>query len=301
MFKKDRIQTEELKVMTALDSRGDLAENEKQQLLSLVKGFDGELQFDAWLSKLEAENIVLNDLLFEVNGSTFQIDSSIIMHDRIYIFEVKNYEGEFYFEGDKLKTLAGTEYKNPIIQLKRTESLLRQLLNNHGFNLHVEAYVIFINPEFTLFNAPADQPLLLPSQLNRFFKKINKISSKLNNRHKLLADKLLSLHLHSSPYSRQHEYDYSKLKKGIKCPSCQAIMEDYQWPNISCRICSTTEHIEAAIMRNIAEYKLLFPERKITANDIYDWCGFVVPKRFIQKILKRNYKIMGFGQWSYYV
>ena len=58
----------------------------------------------------------------------------------------------------------------------------------------MEAHLVFINPEFALYQTPLDQPIILPNQLNRFMKKLNKTTSKLTSKHTQLAEKLISLH-----------------------------------------------------------------------------------------------------------
>ena len=44
----------------------------------------------------------------KINNTTFQIDTLIIISETIYFFEVKNYEGDYYYESDRL-------YKKPKI------------------------------------------------------------------------------------------------------------------------------------------------------------------------------------------
>lgn len=86
MFIKPRYMSKELKILTALNTRMDLPEKEKQQYWSLLKGFEGELHFDSRIASLETENLVLTDLLLEVSGSVFQIDSLVIFQDTVYPF-----------------------------------------------------------------------------------------------------------------------------------------------------------------------------------------------------------------------
>ena len=105
-----------------------LAEKDKHSISNLVKGFEGEVMFDLLTEKLQCQSYILNDLLLETNNGKFQIDTLMITQEPLYLFEVKNYEGDFYFEADRFYTLPKKEYKNPLHQLQRSESLLRQLL-----------------------------------------------------------------------------------------------------------------------------------------------------------------------------
>ena len=124
MFLKGRFESDELIAMRYLDKRMQLPEKEKLHFLE--KGYEGEVEFDQRLTEsLKEERYIISDLLLEVGNSYFQIDSIIISEGTIYLFEIKNFEGDYYFESDKFIALAtGREYKNPLIQLKRTAALL---------------------------------------------------------------------------------------------------------------------------------------------------------------------------------
>jgi hypothetical protein len=161
----------------------NLSTKEKQYYINLEKGYEGEKKFEKLLENQLRDFLILSDLLLEKNNTVFQIDSTLIFQKKIHLFEVKNYEGDFYIEKDIWYSRSGTEINNPLEQLKRSESLFRRLLQDLRLTLPVEAHLIFINPEFTLYQAPMNLPIILPTQLNHFIKKINMTSSKLNGSH----------------------------------------------------------------------------------------------------------------------
>ena len=194
MAYKSRIESGELLILRILNRRMGLTAEEHQKYLNLEKGFKGEVQFDLLTEKLQSECLILNDLLLKVDNTKFQIDTTIIFQETIYPFEIKNYEGDFIFKPESLKKISGKEYRNPLDQLKRINFLLRQLLKNLGYNIPIEGFVVFINPEFTMYQAPLNEPIVYHSQLIRFLKKLDMLPSKLTNRHKNIADKLVSLH-----------------------------------------------------------------------------------------------------------
>jgi hypothetical protein len=70
--------------------------------------------------------------------------------------------------------------------------------------------------------------------------------------------------------------------------------------NVICKKCGYKEALEPAVMRSVKEFQILFPDRKITTNTIYDWCEEIISKRRIRRILKSNYKKVGVRQWTYY-
>ncbi|WP_169823165.1 nuclease-related domain-containing protein [Anaerobacillus alkalilacustris] len=172
MVMKPRHESRELTILKFLNARKNLTINERNYYNLLVKGFKGEQIFDQSLEKLPYDWLVLNDLNFLINNTNIQIDSLIIS-------PVKNYEGNYYIESDRWYSMPKSEIKNPLLQLKRTETQLRRLLEDLRINLSVEAYVVFVNPEFHLYQAPIDEPIIFPTQLNRFFNKLNLNTSKM--------------------------------------------------------------------------------------------------------------------------
>jgi hypothetical protein len=289
MIIKTRVKSNELKMLDCLAPRMEFTEKEKQRHYSLRKGFEGEIKFDIWMESLEIEHLTLNDLLLEVGGTTFQIDSLVIVQDNILVFEVKYYEGDYYYEGERLKKINGSEIKDPLLQLKRSISLLRQLFESLGFKLVIVSSVVFINPEFTLYQSPKDAPIIFPSQLNRYMNSLNKKHSKMTTLHRKMAEKLLQLHQADSPYKRVPKYDYDHLVKGFMCGECHQPLDRTEKKEFVCSHCGTHEKIDAAVMRNIEEIKLLFPEKKLTTALVYDWCNGVLPIKAIRRVLNKNF------------
>jgi len=301
MIIKARYQPLDLIFLRYLNLRMSLPEKEAKHYLNLEKGFKGELQFDNWLEQLSGDKLILNDLLLETNNTTFQIDTLLVSQDTVYLFEVKNYEGDFYIDADRWYTISGKEIKNPLLQLQRCESLLRQLLQPMKVNLPIETHLIFINPEFTLYQASKNLPIIFPAQLNSFMKILNMKSSKLNQKHTKLAEKLVSIHLNESPYPRIPVYDYNQLKKGIVCLKCNSFLTTFHGKKLVCDGCGHKEYVTSCILRTVEEFKFLFPDKKITTNTIFEWCQVITCKKRISRILNKNYKLVGLTRSSHYV
>ncbi|MEB1808214.1 MAG: NERD domain-containing protein [Bacillaceae bacterium] len=277
-----------------------LSEKDKQHYLNLRKGFEGEVIFDSMTEKIEGECLILNDLLLKQNNTTFQIDSLIIFQEAIYFFEVKNFEGDYYYEAERIYKAPNFEISNPLNQLIRSESLLRQLLQNLNFSIPIYASVVFINPEFMLYQTPLNKPFIFPTQINRYIKKLSMKPSKINEKQKIIANKLISLHSKNSPFTQLPSYNYSQLRKGITCDKCTSFSISVEGRKCICKECGHVEVIADAVMRNVREFKLLFPSQKITTNVIHEWCKVVNSKKRIKRTLEKNLKIVGIHQWSYY-
>lgn len=243
----------------------------------------------------------MRDLLLQCNNTHFQIDNLLISKGKIYLLDVKNYEGEFYIEADQWFSFYGKEIKNPVQNLQRAESLLRQLLHSIGITHPIESYVVFINPEFTLFQAPRTLPIILPTQIPRFIKKLSKIASGFGLSETNLANKLHSLHIAESPFSRVPPYKYEQLKKGHYCKVCHSYSLRKHNRKLVCKLCEFEETFEAAIMRAVKEFSELFPDRRITVGAIKEWCGSEVSIKTISDNLRKNLKLVKKGGHSYYI
>lgn len=298
---KSRTKSSELITLELVNNRKNVASKDKQHYFNLKKGYEGEMLFDTLTEELQCEYLVINDLLLEVNNTTFQIDSLIIAQNKIYLYEVKNYEGDYYYESDKLfKMKTKIEVINPLYQLGRSESLLRQLLLSLGFNPQIDASIVFINPKFTLYQAPLDKPIIFPTQVHQYMKNFNAIPSKLTEKHKKVADQLLLLNNTDSPYKRIPSYEYDQLRKGITCSKCHSFALSVEKKQCICQKCGYEEPVTNAVIRIAKEFKILFPNEKITTNIIHDWCQVVQSKKTIRRILATNFNKIGVHQWTYY-
>lgn len=299
---KGRLASYELKTYRALNPRMNLSTDEKQTHSNLEKGFEGELMFDKLLETLPDNWLTIGDLLLRKNNNYFQIDSTVISHDKISLFEVKNFEGDFYIENGKWYTMWETEIKNPLIQVERNESLFRQFLQDLGMSFAVEYYLVFINPEFTLYNAPKDKRIIFPSQLNRFMKKFSSKNPRTKERHMNFAKQLVSEHItNPPPFIELPKYSYGGLEKGVFCALCRKPL-DLFFPKRTfvCHSCGHVESMDAAVLRSVEEYRLLFSERKVTTSEIVDWCK-VISEKTIRRILSKNFELVGHTHKSFYI
>lgn len=302
MIIKERCEPIELEIMKYIKVRSTLSATEMKNYSVLLKGYEGEKEFDKWTENLSCDCFILNDLLLEYDHNVFQIDTLLITHETFYLINVKNYDGDYYYESAKWFTLSRSEIKDPLLQLKRSDYLLQQLIRSLGFpNYSTEALLVFINPHFHLYQAPMNLPIIYPAQLERFKNKLNKQTAKLNDRHSKMAKLLISLHKTTSFYSQIPDYDYEQLNKGIVCSSCSSINLNLNKDKVVCLKCGCVEPVELAVLRSVEEFKLLFPNKKITTQMIYEWCAVIKSRKTIRRILRTNFKHIGYGSSSYYV
>ncbi|TXL65118.1 NERD domain-containing protein [Cerasibacillus terrae] len=292
-----------LQILQFLNPRVILTDLEKRSYNNLYKGYMGERKFCNLLKKeLPPKTIILNDLLLKVNNTEFQIDSLLIYQEKVLLFEVKNYEGDFYIQKDNWYTVeTKQEIRDPLLQLKRSEYLLRQLLQKLSYNYKIESYVVFINQEFTLYQAHMNLPIILPTQLRRFFRKINIPTFKQTEKDIKLLRQFLKLHNEKSSYEQLPHYDYEQLEKGIICNTCNSFLSLINYKKLICANCDNEEAVESAIMRSVKEFHTLFPDQDITTSTIYEWCKETVSKKIIRNILLKNLKMINKSRYTYYI
>lgn len=229
----------ELRILEHLDLRMKLKKDDQMNYQNFKKGYLGERKFAGLLDrKLSNSPILLYDLLFKVNNTEFQIDCLPIYTNKIFLLEIKNFDGDFYYQNDNWYIVESKkEIRSPIQQLKRSELLLKEQLQKLGYNIHVDSYVIFVNQDFTLYQAPMNSQIILPTQINRFIKKLNEQSANLNKHHTKLADQLTDLHLTDSSHKRLPIYKYDDLRKGITCNQCATFLTPTPNKKFECRAC----------------------------------------------------------------
>jgi hypothetical protein len=301
---KQRTVSISLQIRRYLKPRMSFSDKDLRQLKVDEKGFEGECLFDQLIDKSPASTYLqLRDLYLHRSNSPFQLDSIIITPHKIYLSDVKNYEGEVYIEGDRWYYLSGRELKNPLLQLERSESLFRPLLHSLGINLPIESKVVFVNPDFTLFQANKNLPIILPSQVNSFLYRLGSVSMSAFNQRLIDAARNLALqHLEDPPQGRTliPEYSYDPLKKGVPCVRCWELSVRLCGRYLICDICGCKESVTAGVQRNIDEHKLLFPNRFITVSAMIDWCGLDLSHYRMQKILVEYLLMAGSGKAAYY-
>lgn len=301
MLLKARTESEELRQYRFLEPRMDFDLTEKQQLINLEKGYAGELEFDRRVSEIGCNFLTINDVLLEKQGTYFQLDSLFISVDVIYLFEIKSFEGDYYIIGDKWYTRTGTEIQNPLLQVARSESLLRRYLQAFHPSLPIKSYLIFINPEFTLYQAPLNDTMIFPTQLQRFLKDLLSKKPFLKENHKNLARKIVSGHQVKNPFSRSPHYTYEELDKGIPCRQCKSMKTMVVAGQLICSRCSNGEKVDSAILRSTEEFEFLFPELRVTTNTVYEWCGESLSKKTVRRVLGSHYELIGHGRTANFI
>jgi hypothetical protein len=298
---KARCESEELLMFRSLNLRMGLCSNDAHYFSNLEKGYQGELAFDRMAeAHLSDDWLAVNDLLLEHHNRIFQIDSVLVRNGRMFLNDVKNFDGDYMMKDGLWYTAAGNEVDDPLEQLGRCEVRLRRLCHDLGFSYPIESRLVFVNPEFYLFQAPLNLPIILPAHLNRYMNQLKMKTGKFTECDLKLARRLASLHKKKSPITRVPPYTYEQLKKGLGCACVHGFMKVYNKETLVCSVCNRVESAELAVLRNVRELRMLFPDLKITTFVVHDWCKILTIKT-IHRILLKHFKKVGKTKDVYFI
>ncbi|WP_423188805.1 nuclease-related domain-containing protein [Alkalibacterium sp. f15] len=288
MEKKIRKKSYQLQYLESVNTRTKLPYAQQQYLLNLKKGYEGEQKFDERIEEhFEDDVTVINDLLVSYNGSTAQIDTLLVIGDTFYLYEIKNYEGEFQKLPGQFRKLNGQEFICPSIQLNRAKKVLEQMISQWSEAVEIKPYVLFINASFTLFDAQTSDPFILPTQINNHLEKLKNRNTKLSKGQVNIVNKLQSEQLSNQRYKEtSHEFKYEDMKKGIICNGCQSFNVIVTERKATCLECENVDDINRLILSHVEEIEMLFPKLKITTSLVYDWIDGSISKRRIGRFLK---------------
>ncbi|SDJ36633.1 Nuclease-related domain-containing protein [Salimicrobium halophilum] len=299
LLKKDRHPPLLLKVLEALEKRKSLTTYEADTKRRLLKGWQGEKLFDSMTENIPGHQFILNDVRLNHRGTTFQIDTLLIRATEIHMYEVKYYDGDYFYENGDFKLSSGSPILNPLHQLERAKTLLTQFLEYHNFSLSVHAYLVFPHPQFFLYQAPPIREFIFLSQWDQHVRNLGS-SIPLPRYADALADLLSSLHKKDQPNSDFPSYHYDDFQKGLLCPGCHSPVHS-ETKVCTCDKCGSTSSISSLVLQAAEELEALFPADPLTTGRVYDWCERTVSKERIQRVLAGNFEQKGRYRGTYYV
>lgn len=68
-----------------------------------------------------------------------------------------------------------------------------------------------------------------------------------------------------------------------------------------CENCNEIEHVDHIFQLAAKEYRLLFPDHKMTTRVLFNWCRGHIPQYRIARLLKTYYQSYGRTKNRYYL
>lgn len=293
MITKMHQPNDKLKLLQELNGRILLSKDDCSLLYRYTTGYNGEKQFFKQIMHLE-NIVILWDIYLEDYSAQF--DFLLITQECIIHIDVKNYSGVYeYFDG-LFKSENGRLNKRLMSQLITSEEGLKQFLTDYGFKFNVMSRMLFINESFQLMTG-SDKRILFYYDVPRvvdYLKNCNGITESMLE----LSDTLIDFHRSDAKFIHLDEYDFNRVKPGVRCPECRHVgmMRDEKRHKYRCRCGNTMSNREAVAV--VFDMLVLFGVQYIRKCDINRHLG--LPDRTIKRILNQQYCKHGSGKQTYY-
>lgn len=277
-----------------LSYRYDLSEADLNELKVLAGGYAGEIEFDRILEEDfgDVEFIHLKDFCFKVGRSgsqtkaessvdqEIQIDNIIIAGDRMFTFEVKNYNFDLIYAEGQWTYENGRKFGDPMLQVGRQKAALQGFLDKAGFSINLYGTIVFINRDQTIFRLPDNPEILVWSNMR---KKLRKVLHPNRYDHSDLIGRLEAERLEESQYQGDVGVLFEELKTGVFCGYCggQAVRHNQQ--KFRCLRCDGVWTTLSAIERLIYEIKTLNRTWKMTPTMINRFSGGEISESCVRR------------------
>lgn len=192
------------------------------------KGKSGEKLVAERLDIIDGYKYILNNIMFNDNGKSRQIDHIAITEYGIYIIETKNYAGDIYGrensnEWQQYLNRKCFKFKNPIHQnYGHTEVVKKQL---EGFIDTTVIYSIIVFIRRCKLHTDTKTPIIYEDQLASFIRNRAKILNKeqINQIYQILLDNSIknkeTIKNHKENVKNYIQYKEELIKEET-CPSC---------------------------------------------------------------------------------
>lgn len=291
------IELTPLDIFREMNAREGLSADKLQELYRLERGAAGENMVVDYLEEFGQENwqVLTNLWLYEYG--LFEIDLLLLTKTDIYIFEIKNYNGDFKYANSQCYFSDDVISHNPISQTQRAKVNLQNILIAAGMRVTVHAALVFTgeHADIDIQDSVDGLDVLTINQFRKFIYSISADeNSSLNNGTRPLYYKkilrIIERAERKSPYQPQPLtlLEQANLRRGIKCANCGNFNLDTTRSYLICN-CGLHEPREMAIVRTICEYGVINFDKDLIASEVCAFFGGDISTRTINRYLKKYF------------
>ena len=284
MILTNRKPSEELLYYRALSKRVELTKSQQLKLKRLESGYEGECTYDEVYDNVISHLPVFRDVYLEIEGSHVQCDA-LIVHDNGYLLhEIKNYNGEFLYNGNQWLLRGNEVSEDPIIQLERTRKKFIKLKYANNVHFNIDGKVVFTHIDFSLelIDTPPTDKIILRNQLKRHLSTLKDLTY---NDQSLNRVVLIKNCIVANPYHNEIA-NMNELKKGVYCRYCSSFNMQKLHFHFECNECRSRDTVHTIVLQAISDHKSLFNNKKITKKEIHELLDGLVTTQTIYNILK---------------
>ncbi|SFV44717.1 nuclease-related domain-containing protein [Mammaliicoccus sciuri] len=292
-------KTEYISYLKAIEGRTNLNLDQRKELYINQTGLEGEMYFKAILDTIVDVKYVYN---LEIGTSNhIQIDFLVVSSIKIYIFEVKHYTGDWYFEENYIKCTNSLRYPSPHIQTNKIENKIQSIVNTHNLPREVETIIIFTNSHFNLHGKrPQNQAILLPQELSRVPQLIDTNNQEANQEILNIFKQYESIH--STFYQKDINILEDKVGSGLRCPNCRKLFTiafKKNKHNYRCCYCRKDLGYEELIYFNLKEL-FIIKRKPFDFKEAKAWC-YPIPIHTVRRVCNKYFKNTNMRNKKFYL
>lgn len=220
-------------------------------------GFAGELNFDKHINEFRPSYpiAIIHDICLLQNGIYFQMDSVLILPDRILIFEIKNLAGTLKVKADPTQFIQenNNERKiinNPLTELERKKIFLDRWFKDRGISIKIEGIVGLAFTNELYVERELENLLVFTQEVP--IKLYNMVVGKSPLTHKdikRIANEMINSHQEYNPFPLADAMGIpvEDIKPGVICKRCDNGIMKWNKQKWRCDIClhwTSDSHLE---------------------------------------------------------
>lgn len=281
--------------------RGALSTEQAQELEQLQFGQEGEQTLIDYLRIYgESHWSVFQNVWVDYYGK-FEVDCLLVTSNQIYLFEVKNYKGQYVYENSQCRCNGQKIGHNAISQTQKSYINFMNFLRQNKINVPVTGVLLFtgIDCEVTIHDEIDDLQIVTRNQLRNFIWKIKHIDRNYSS-NRVDVDEVIHImecYEAHNPFLPDSISDnlVSRIQKGIRCSHCQSFEVDASKMYISCK-CGMHEPRENAIVRTICEYGMIHFDKDLLLINLVDFFNGNYSRNTILKYLDKHFTQITYGR-----
>lgn len=289
--------------LRACQGRAALSENDLASLHRDGLGKEGESYVQTVVASLDDLNAcTLFDVWLHCYDTT-QIDTLIVLPNRIYLINVKNYQMILHSEDEFSQEIS----QKISHQLDYSRRILEKILRHLGVKIPIETVVMFTNTnQLDPIPEPHPDTVVLSHEMTFWFRKIMRQEEGWRSMRRLkeVISGILTFECEPIVSDQKpaltHEEVRIQLECGLRCIKCRAVnqMVDETQRMITCS-CGHRASKEEVVLASIDEYLAL---RKTTCFTRLQVEEFLVDvnKSTLKRLLRKHFYLVGKGRASYY-
>ncbi|EKU50041.1 nuclease-related domain-containing protein [Staphylococcus massiliensis] len=260
------------------------------KIKQLKLGIEGERLF--YESFLQDKEILYLHNAYYNTYNPLEIDYLIVNNYNVYLFEIKNYTGDYYAKDHAMRTATEFEIPNPYSQLIKQKNEIKRLLSSKQIHYDLKAYIVYTNPTFTLHgDLPNRSTYLPPTELHKISSFFGPSSEKDFKVYHFLKAQQIDYFSHYQP---TRPYKFNELQPGLKCIHCgtlDPIIYKSRYRNFTCKFCCKKFDINEAILSSLKDLYHI-TGKPFTFKQAQYWCKDILEWK-LRHICKRHFDYSG--------